>query len=113
MNQNNFPYLWLLFQNLVGGNADKKRLILKNFQEEQKVLEVGCSVGNIAEAFRSVRNISYQGIDIDCQAVAAAQWRFSISFVCEDLTQFSRKKTTQFGLIYFAGILHYVADGEV
>jgi SAM-dependent methyltransferase len=116
INQRNFPRLWLLFQNLVGGNADKKRLILKTFQGEQRVLEVGCSVGNIAEVFRSMHRASYHGIDIDCKAIAVAQRRFSkypnFTFVCEDLVQYSQRASATFDLIYFAGILHHIADQE-
>jgi SAM-dependent methyltransferase len=116
INQQNFPRLWLLFQNLVGGNTDKKRLILKTFQGEQRVLEVGCSVGNIAEAFRSIDKVSYHGVDIDCKAIGLAQRRFSnypnFTFVCEDLVQYSQRASAKFDLIYFAGILHHVVDQE-
>lgn len=116
INQGNFPYLWLLFQYILGGNVDKKRLILSAYQNEARALEVGCSVGNIADAFRLKENLFYQGIDIDCQAVAIAQRRFKryprFSFKCEDLTQFAQNASNTFNIIYFAGILHHVNDEE-
>jgi 2-polyprenyl-3-methyl-5-hydroxy-6-metoxy-1,4-benzoquinol methylase len=96
---------------MIGGNVDKKRLILKTYQGEQNLLEIGCSVGNTADAFRSNQYIRYQGVDIDCKAVAVAQRRFrrhpNFAFTCRSLAQFSQGTSDKFHLIYFTGILHH------
>ncbi len=42
-------------------------------QQPEDMLEVGCSVGNIANAFQSFAEISYTGIDIDSTAIRRAQ----------------------------------------
>ena len=65
INQHRAPRLWLLFQNLFGGNADKKRLVRWLCRTVGNVLEVGCSVGNIADAFRMTSTVQYVGLDID------------------------------------------------
>jgi ubiquinone/menaquinone biosynthesis C-methylase UbiE len=115
INQTKFPFLWLLFQYVMGGNVDKKRLVLNSYHGEQKVLEVGCSVGNIADTFLSVEKIAYQGVDIDANAIALAQRRFkkrrNFVFTCAALEQFSQTGQ-KFDLIYFAGVLHHVSDDE-
>jgi len=113
INQSNFPKLWLFFQYTVGGNFDKKKLILQTYHEEKRILEVGCSVGNLAEAFLSVQNISYHGIDVDQRAIDFAQHRFetydNFKFICDDLAHF-RHYAQPYDLIYFAGVLHHVPD---
>jgi hypothetical protein len=51
LSQSNFPRLWLLFQYLVGGTADKRRLAAMYYKGQKKVLEIGCSVGNVSQIF--------------------------------------------------------------
>lgn len=119
INQTNFPLLWLLFQYVVGGTVggtvDKKRLVLKTYHGERKVLEVGCSVGNIADTFLSIDEIQYQGLDIDASAIKVAQQRFkkypNFIFTCADFNQFS-ETGQKFDVVYFAGVLHHISDQE-
>lgn len=115
INQTNFPQLWLLFQYALGGNVDKQRLILQTYHNEQTVLEVGCSVGNLADVFRKVRGVVYHGLDVDAKAIALAQQRFrqdpKFTFTCADLAQFSRD-AQPFDLIYLAGVLHHLPDPQ-
>jgi cyclopropane fatty-acyl-phospholipid synthase-like methyltransferase len=102
-----------LFQYWVGGTVDKRRLCLKAYAGERRILEVGCSVGNIAQAFVSFHNIEYVGVDIDPHAIACAQRSFvgnnNFRFICEDLVKFTRDVPC-FDFILFCGILHHVND---
>ena|SRR5213594_996001 len=114
INQHRAPRLWLLFQNLFGGNADKKRLVRWLCRTVGNVLEVGCSVGNIADAFRMTSTVQYVGLDIDDAAVAVARLRFRndsrFTFVCDELERYARQNGSRFDVVLFAGVLHHVDD---
>ena len=57
--------LWLLAQLTVLGTYDKQRLVLKHYRGQRRILEIGCSVGNVSMAFRQFPNINFVGLDID------------------------------------------------
>lgn len=110
--QAKFPWLWLWFQYAVGGNVDKQRLMLQSYHNERDVLEIGCSVGNLADVFLHIDGVMYQGLDVDAGAIALARRRFrgrpNFDFVCGSPAQLTRR----FDLIYFAGVLHHLPDAE-
>lgn len=112
LNQANFPWLWLLFQYAVGGNIDKQRLVLQSYHGERDVLEIGCSMGNLADIFRRVDGVAYLGLDVDAAAIALARRRFrkhpNFDFICGSPAQLTR----HFDLVYFAGVLHHLPDAE-
>src|SRR5262245_7172273 len=91
VSQSTFPRLWLLFQRYLGGTTDKCRLALRHYDGENDVLEVGCSMGNIATAFIKYTGIRYTGVDIDPIAVRYSRQAFrrypNFDFVCADLTR--------------------------
>jgi len=112
LTQSNFPRLWLLFQQLIGGSKDKQALALSRYMGQQNILEIGCSVGNIADAFRSLPSISYTGIDIDGNAIAAAQRRFfgtTFRFLEESVEKHAQSGS-RYDYILVAGMLHHVDD---
>jgi len=113
LTQNRFPRLWDLFQRAVGGTHDKRRLCLSGFHGSGSILEVGCSTGNIAVAFRRYPHVAYTGIDIDEKAIAVAQRRFRndarFRFVAGDLRQAFAASTT-FDYVLFSGCLHHMVD---
>jgi SAM-dependent methyltransferase len=115
LTQQKHPMLWNLFQYLIGGTIDKRRLCLNKFSGTGRVLEVGCSVGNIARAFTKYPEVRYTGIDIDPGAIAYASSRFAryrnFDFLCEELGAFA-KKGLRFDYIMFAGCLHHIDDRE-
>lgn len=74
--QTSHPRLWLWFQQFIGGTRDKQQLILQLINSPARILEIGCSVGNIAEALKSIHDIQYTGMDIDRVAIDVAKARF-------------------------------------
>src|SRR5271170_6480358 len=76
LNQSTFPRLWRLFQWSIGGSCHKRRIVLDRLSGRKNVLEVGCSVGNIAEALRDVPNVRYTGVDIDRSSLRTARQSF-------------------------------------
>lgn len=99
---------------MIGGNASKKELAIENYQGEKRVLEIGCSVGNISSAFSVFPNISFTGIDIDKSAINLARRRFhnlpNFRFSLRSLEELS-STNEKFDYVLFAGILHHVDDG--
>lgn len=112
--QTRFPRLWLLLQNLAGGSIDKRRMALEHYRNEKRVLEVGCSAGNVSDAFRRIPGISYTGVDIDDAALAVARRRFAdcphFRFLNLPLSYLASNETERYDYILLAGILHHVDD---
>ncbi len=112
LTQANFPRLWLFFQNHIGGTKDKQVLALSARENRCKILEIGCSVGNIADAFRPLKNILYTGIDIDSSAIGTAHMRFTKTQFCflETSVEEHAKSGMRYDYILIAGMLHHVDD---
>ncbi len=100
-------------QRVIGGNASKQGLATEYYCGQGRVLEIGCSVGNISEAFLRFPKITFTGIDIDKKALAVAQWRFqgigNFRFSLVSLQELSRAGE-YFDYVLFAGMLHHVDD---
>ena len=115
LTQTRFPRLWNCFQWTIGGTVDKRRLCLKYYTGQARILEVGCSTGNIAVAFLGRPGLRYVGVDIDRAAIALARRRFvrsdNFSFHCADLAEMA-KSNARFDYVLLAGVLHHLADSE-
>lgn len=113
LSQTRFPHLWLLMQKTIGGNASKQSLAVEHYRGQPRVLEIGCSVGNISAVFRRFSNISFTGIDIDANALALAKRRFSdvdnFRFTLTSLEALAQAGE-RFDYVLFAGMLHHVDD---
>lgn len=113
LTQSRFPRLWSLFQCWIGGTIDKRHLCLLKYDGKSNVLEVGCSLGNIAKAFLKFDNIEYTGVDIDPVVINYARRSFTsrknFKFLCEDLRLFPTNEA-KFGYVLFAGVCHHLDD---
>lgn len=111
--QSQFPRLWLLMQNIIGGNASKQALAIEHYRGQKRVLEIGCSVGNISAAFCAFPHVLFTGIDIDRHALDVARRRFrnhsNFRFSLSSLEELSYQGET-FDYVLFAGMLHHVDD---
>lgn len=110
LTQSKPPALWLTFQYLLGGTVDKQKLCLLHYNNHRSVLEVGCSAGNIASAFRD-RKCQYLGLDIDPIVINYARRKFAkfghMHLICADLLELNEDQF-RFDYILFAGICHHV-----
>jgi 2-polyprenyl-3-methyl-5-hydroxy-6-metoxy-1,4-benzoquinol methylase len=97
----------------LGGTFDKRNLVREYYSGQKRILEIGCSVGNVSAAFVNYPNINFLGIDIDKKAISYAKKRFhhlkNFSFENYDLHELIKTKRT-FDYILFAGVLHHVDD---
>lgn len=116
VSQKKYPRLWYIFQLFLGGTFDKRQLAIKFHQTEKRILEIGCSSGNISTAFKNLPGIEYLGIDIDQSAIELAnkihKKQNSLSFQFCDLESLTKKSTRQFDYILFGGVLHHVSNDE-
>ena len=115
LTQSRFPRLWLLMQNLIGGIKCKQELAIQHYSAQKRVLEIGCSVGNISSAFRRFPAIEFTGIDIDANAINLAKHRFrdwpNFSFSLTSLEELAIQGR-QFDYVLFAAMLHHVSDED-
>ena len=113
LTQSRFPRLWLLMQNTIGGNKSKSALAIEHYRGQKRVLEIGCSVGNVSAAFRAFPNVAFTGIDIDRNAIKLAKQRFldtpNFRFSLCSLNELSCQGET-FDYVLFPGMLHHVDD---
>jgi SAM-dependent methyltransferase len=113
LNQSRFPGLWRAFQYWIGGTVDKRSLCVRHYDGRASVLEVGCSLGNVARAFLAYDDVRYTGIDIDPVVIEYARRTFAsrrqFDFRCEDLTRLPPPETG-WGYVLFAGICHHLDD---
>ncbi len=113
LSQTRLPRLWRTFQFWCGGSVDKRKLCFSLYEGQKRILEVGCSVGNIAAAMRRVPEISYTGVDIDKVAIDVARRAFrgqpNFEFRCADLCS-ERMAIGVFDYVLVAGVLHHIPD---
>lgn len=113
LTQQSHPRLWLAFQAVFGATRDKRAIALSFLQGRKSVLEIGCSLGVVAEAFRRKDSVRYLGIDIDEQAIEQARERFKsythMEFLAQSLDQLVQQGR-RFDYVLFANILHHVDD---
>jgi SAM-dependent methyltransferase len=112
LSQSRLPRAWRAFQYLAGGTVAKRGLALELCAGRRRILEVGCSLGNIAQAFRG-RGVEYTGIDVDPVAIAHARRHFAhvpgFRFVLGDLTaEPPELEGRRFDCVLLAGVLHHV-----
>jgi 2-polyprenyl-3-methyl-5-hydroxy-6-metoxy-1,4-benzoquinol methylase len=116
ISQSNFPLLWDWFQFWIGGTIDKRKLCSIDIRGDERVLEVGCSTGNIAEVFSRLPNIHYVGLDIDISALKRAAAKFksfpNLKFTEVPFLDFYEREKP-FDIVLFAGILHHIDDDTV
>jgi 2-polyprenyl-3-methyl-5-hydroxy-6-metoxy-1,4-benzoquinol methylase len=88
-------------------------LATEHYHGQKRVLEIGCSVGNISSAFCAFPDIEFTGIDIDSHVINLAKHRFrdypNFSFSLSSLEELSQQ-TKKFDYVLFAGMLHHVDD---
>ena len=117
LSQENFPLLFKVFQWTIGGTIDKRKLALLNFSGQKEVLEIGCSIGNVAKVFSQFGKVNYTGLDIDPSAIRFAQRDFRgeqrFKFICQDLNVFATETKQKFDYILFAGVAHHVEDAAL
>jgi ubiquinone/menaquinone biosynthesis C-methylase UbiE len=115
LTQSRFPRLWLLMQNTIGGTPSKQALAVEHYRGQKRVLEIGCSVGNISSAFRGYPDVEFTGIDIDPHAIDLAKRRFrdfpNFSFSLLSLEELARQGK-KFDYVLFAAMLHHVSDDD-
>lgn len=113
LTQSRFPALWKLFQLTIGGTIDKRKLCLLKYTGQKKILEVGCSLGNIAHAFKKM-DIEYTGVDVDPVVISYAKKEFkkypNFKFISTDLRKFTEQTNEKYDFILFAGVLHHIDD---
>lgn len=105
------PRAFELFQFWIGGTIAKRDLVLRHYSNQKRILEVGCSIGNIASAFRGL-NVNYIGVDVDGSAVDYARLKFKgrggFSFLCGNLLE--HRFEHDFDYVVFSAMLHHVDD---
>ena len=107
------PWLWLLAQRTIGGTPDKTAILKRHHHGEKRVVEVGCSIGNIARGLIGEPGIQYVGLDIDEGALAFARKWFAphpgFSFANQSLQDLAATGA-RFDLVCVTGVLHHVPD---
>lgn len=109
----NTPVIWNTLEAIVGANRWKLRLYPSVFAKSGRLLDFGCSMGNITPGFLS---FEYVGVDIDCRLIEAARRRFkkypNISFECVDILN-ATFRPAPFEYVLCATTGHHLTDQEL
>lgn len=90
--------------------TDFHAFFLENISPEDKVLEVGCSLGDISHVLSSKAKM-VTGLDIRQEAISKAQTRFkekNLEFVKKDFFDYSEEKI--FDVVVLSNILEHISD---
>lgn len=113
LTQTNFPRLWDWFQFWIGGSIDKRSFCRMDIKGSERILEVGCSTGNVAEAFKSLPQIDYVGLDIDEVVLKRARTKFrnykNFQFTSTPFLDY-QAGSQLFDIVLFAGMAHHIDD---
>jgi SAM-dependent methyltransferase len=108
------PFLYNLFQGVVGGNALRRRIIQNHARARpgDKVIDIGCGP---AQALQSLPDVEYFGLDIDPDYIAFARRTYGDkgNFVVGDtrsLRSDSRFKDAD--IVIAIAVLHHLDDED-
>ena len=108
------PFLYNLFQGVVGGNALRRRIIQTRVRATpgDKVIDVGCGP---AQALQSLPDVEYLGLDINPDYIAFARRTYGDkgTFVVGDTRSLS--SDTRFrdaDIVIAVSVLHHLDDQE-
>ena len=95
-------------------DQDKKKIVRRYYTNQRRVLEVGCSAGNISAVFKDV-DCDFVGIDMDEPVLIFARSHYAkyahMTFKCLNLIG-SAHDLGKFDLIIFNGMCHHV-DSDI
>jgi SAM-dependent methyltransferase len=117
LDQTNFPRLWLYFQYFIGCLKDKQALHTDAISNNAKMLiEVGCSVGGVADVFKGRQDIAYTGFDIDKNAIMLAKARYqnlpNFRFECVDIRFANASTDVKADSIFLSSLIHHLDDND-
>ena len=108
------PFLYNLFQGVVGGNALRRRIIQNHARARpgDRVIDIGCGP---AQALQSLPDVEYLGLDIDPKYIAFARRTYGDKgiFVVGDTR--SLRSDTRFkdaDIVIAVSVLHHLDDEE-
>jgi SAM-dependent methyltransferase len=108
------PFLYNLFQGVVGGNALRRSIIQNHARARRgdKVIDIGCGP---AQVLQSLRDVEYLGLDINPDYIAFARRTYGGkgTFVVGDTRSLrgdSRFKDAD--IVIAVGVLHHLDDEE-
>lgn len=110
--QTNFPAGWYWYQFFFGGHQEKIETLSNYFQDNKKIIEVGCSVGNISHVFEKFKNVEYLGIDLDKNVVRYAKKHFAKKNFNFEVIDF-KKINKKYDYVLFSGLFHHIDDDLV
>lgn len=109
----NIPFIWTMGQNFLGANQWKSSIYRGVFKTKGKILDFGCSVGNLTGDFL---DFDYYGVDSDNGAIGGAKKTFSgvpnVSFFALDIVKDGFRKDF-FDHVLFACTGHHLSDEEL
>lgn len=110
-----FPLLYKLFQDVIGANAFRRRVIeeFSPCRPTTRVLEVGCGPGTNVEFLPD--GVEYIGCDLSADYIAFARKRYSARgrFVHADVSQLPSLQIKGFDYVWAIALLHHLDDRQV
>ena len=108
------PFLYNLFQGVIGGNALRRRIIRNHVRARpgDKVIDIGCGP---AQALQSLPDVEYLGFDIDPDYIAFARRTYGDkgTFVIGNTQSLrSDSRFEDANIVIAVSVLHHLDDEE-
>jgi len=109
----NFPYLYLAYRVLVGGEKATSTLVKEYVRSKNhdRILDIGCGPG---EAFEHFPNVEYVGFDSNSAYIDWAKRKYGkkAHFFCGIVNKVALENFEEFDLVMALGVLHHLDDKE-
>jgi SAM-dependent methyltransferase len=108
------PFVYNLFQEIVGGNAARKKFVKDHIRARpsDRVVDIGCGP---ADLFSWLPDVSYIGFDVSEAYIAAAQQRYGakgIFIVGDTTTLWDDVRLKDTDIVICAATLHHLDDDQ-
>ncbi|MBF0225757.1 MAG: class I SAM-dependent methyltransferase [Desulfobacterales bacterium] len=105
------PFIYDLFQSLVGAKRIRKKFVKKYVQPKQFdcILDIGCGT---AEIINYLPKVEYYGFDTDKFYIESAKKKFGVcaNFHCSNIDNECLESMPQFDIVIAMGVLHHLDD---
>ena len=88
-------------------NWTKKNEIINNYNNEKKIVEIGCATGFLSEIFKT--NVEYTGIDLNLIRIKIAKKKYPQH---KFFRTFKDLNITRYDFVILSGIIHHLSDDD-
>ena len=99
--------LWHIFQYFFGAIELKSNQVISNYNNEKKILEIGCGTGFLSEVFQT--DIKYTGLDLNLARIKIAKKKYPEH---KFFATYKDLDNNKYDFIILSAIIHHLSDND-